>query len=222
MTSILAFHGSARRGANSSLLLAEVLDAAREGGAEVAEFHAHRLDLRPCRGCLRCNSIMRCSQTGDAWDELGGRIEAADVLAFASPVFFHHLTAPLKMLLERFRCFFHVQITETGLIHTPWREWRKRWVLVQSHGSPDEADAGPVRDLFAELAGFMGPDNRLDVLLGNRLAVPRQVLMDADQLRKLYGLLGIPKHLAESDHARNRELLAACRALGRDLAQGTA
>ncbi|MBN2171460.1 MAG: flavodoxin family protein [Candidatus Krumholzibacteriota bacterium] len=222
MTRILAFHGSARRGANSSLLLREVLDAAREGGAAVEEIFAHRLDLKPCRGCLRCNSARRCSQTGDAWDALSGRIEAADVLAFASPVFFHHLTAPLKMLLERFRCFFHVQITETGLIHTPWREWSKRWVLIQSHGSPDEADAGPVRDLFAELAGFMGPDNRLDVLLGNRLAVPRQVLMEADQLRRLYGMLEIPERLAAADHRRNRELLAACRALGRDLAKSAA
>ena len=157
--------------------------------------------------------------TGDAWPELSAKILAADVLVVASPVYFHHLSAPLKKLLDRFRSFIQVQLTEEGLRHTPWQPWRKQIVLLLCMGSSGDHDARPIHDLFNFLTGVLGPDTGVSAVIGTRLAAAGQVAMDAGELRALYPKLGLPERLAEEDYKKNRELLRTCYELGRKLAE---
>jgi len=145
---ILAFNGSPRRKGNTALLMEELLRGASESGATTEEIIAENIKLDFCKGCLRCNLIKRCAIKSDAWNTLCSKILSADVLIFASPIYFHHLTASLKKILDRFRSFLNVQITEHGLKHTPWHEWKKQFVLLLCLGSSDDADAKPVIDLF--------------------------------------------------------------------------
>lgn len=214
---ILAFHGSPRRKGNSSRLLSEFLKGTQEGRADIQELYADELKLLNCKGCLRCNLIKRCAIKGDDWEWLRNRILNADVLVFASPVYFHHLTAPLKQVLDRFRSFMHVQITEHGLKHMPWQEWKKHFVLILSLGSPDAADAKPIIDLFTFLTATLGPDNSLHTMVGARLAVTGQITMSREALQRLYAKLELPIHLAESDYRRNQGLLKSCYELGHRL-----
>lgn len=216
---IVAFHGSPRINSNSSQLLQEFLRGARTQGAQFQEFFTDRTNLTHCRGCLKCNLIKRCAIKGDEWESLRVKILDADVLAFASPVYFHHLTAPLKKILDRFRSFMHVQITGQGLIHTTWQEWKKRFVILLALGSPDDADAKPVIDLFSFLTHALGTGNSLHSIVGTRLAVKGQVTMSPEELRTLYTKLELPAHLAEIDYHRNQTLLRSCYDLGRSLAE---
>ena len=216
---ILALNGSPRRKGNTCHLVSEFFRGAREAGARTEELRAEELNLKYCRGCLRCNVLKRCSLSGDDWPDISAKILAADVLVFASPVYFHHLSAPLKKILDRFRSFIHVQITEEGLRHTPWQPWKKQIVLLLSLGSSRDDDARPIRDLFDFLAGVLGPDTAVSTVVGTRLAVANQVAMDAGELRALYPKIGLPETLAEEDHHRNRALLKKCYELGSRLAQ---
>jgi NAD(P)H-dependent FMN reductase len=218
MPKILAIAGSPRPKANSLLILRELLGAAREAGGEIEELSVGELDIQPCRGCLRCNVLRRCSNGSDHWPELSLKILDSDVLIFASPVYFHHLPGPLKQILDRFRSFIHVRITEDDLVHTPWHQWRKRMVLIQTLGSPLEDDAQPASDLMGGISEMLGPENSLDTITATRLAMPGQVLMARDQLSELYFKLGLPEHLVDPDLARNRSLLTRARELGRELA----
>ena len=216
---ILAFHGSPRRKGNSSHLLKEFLRGAQESQAEFHEILAEETNLGNCKGCLRCNLIKRCAIKGDEWKGLRTKILKADVLAFASPIYFHHLSAPLKKILDRFRSFMHVRITEQGLRHTPWEEWKKHFVLLLSLGSPHDTDARPVIDLFTFLTSTLGPENKLHTIVGTRLAVSKQVSMSQEDLSALYLKLGLPARLADIDYGRNRTLLQSCFDLGRRLAK---
>ncbi len=216
---ITAFHGSPRKNSNSSCMLREFLRGAMEQQAHCDEVFADRATVTNCRGCLKCNLIQRCAIKGDDWDTLRLKILNADVLAFASPIYFHHLTSPLKKILDRFRSFMHVQITGEGLNHTPWQEWKKHFVLLLSQGSPDAADAKPVIDLFTFLTHALGPGNSLHTIVGTRLAVSKQVAMSQDDLRSLYLKLELPAPLADMDYKRNRTLLQSCFNLGRRLAE---
>ena len=119
-------------------------------------FIVHDLDLEFCRGCLRCNLLGRCSIRGDAWESLSRKILEADVLVFGSPVYFHHVTAQMKKVIDRFRSFIHVEITESGLKHTPWATWEKDFVLLLTMGSSDDSDARPAIDMFEFMASVMG------------------------------------------------------------------
>jgi NAD(P)H-dependent FMN reductase len=214
---IVAFNGSPRRKGNTSLLLHELLWGAQEAGASTEEIIAEELNLKYCKGCLRCNRLQRCSIQDDDWQALSQKIHAADAVVFASPVYFHHLTAALKKVLDRFRSFIHVQITETGLKHTPWQQWQKQFILLLSLGSSVDDDARPAIDLFLFLTSVLGPKNRLTTIVGTRLAIINQVLMTRDQLRILYPKLQLPVALANVDYERNKMLVQRCYHLGREL-----
>jgi hypothetical protein len=162
--------------------------------------------------------LKRCSIKGDDWEEVSQKIIKADVLVFASPIYFHHLTAPLKKLLDRFRSFIHVQITEQGLRHTPWQPWQKRVVLLLCLGSSNDDDAQPVLDLFNFLGRVLGTGTNVSSIIGTRLAVAKQVVMEPELLRALYPKIGLPESLAEEDYHRNRALLRNCYELGKELA----
>ena len=177
------------------------------------------INLENCKGCLRCNILKKCSLRGDDWEDISKKILDADVLVFASPVYFHHVTAPLKMIIDRFRSFVHIQITESRLIHTPWAEWKKDFVLILPMGSSDDIDAQPVIDLFNYMCSIMGPNNHLHVIKGTRLAVVKQVGKTEKELEVLYGKLRLPLKLAQSDAARNQHLLDECYELGGKLAE---
>ncbi len=217
---ILAINGSPRKKGNTSILLGEVLRNAEAEGALVEEVSAHDANLKYCRGCLRCNLIRRCSLKDDDWAALSARILDSDVLVFASPIYFHHLPAPMKKILDRFRSFFHVQITENGLVHTPWHEWPKRIVLLLSMGSPENAGARPVIDLFTFLSKELGMDDGPIVITATGLALAGQVHMSRDELESLYEKMSLPARRAEKDFMKNRELLKECRELGKELARG--
>ncbi|MCP4217902.1 MAG: flavodoxin family protein [bacterium] len=219
---ILAFNGSPRTKGNSKQLLQAFLEGAAQNKCEIIidEINAHTANVEPCSGCLRCNMIKRCALRHDDWPEIHQRILDADLLVWASPVYFHHVTAPLKIILDRFRSFMHVRITETGLVHTPWQEWQKKWVAILSLGSSSLKDTEPIIDLFKFLTGVLGPSNPFQPIIGTRLAVQGQVSMAEEELKTLYGKLELPPHLATPDFQRNRRLMAQTRQLGKTFASG--
>lgn len=217
MRKVLAFNGSPRRSGNTSLLLDQFIQGTEASGVNTEVIFADAINLENCRGCLRCNILKRCSIREDDWTDISQKILDADVLVFATPIYFHHETAPLKMIIDRFRSFVHVQITETSLIHTPWAEWNKDFVLILPMGSSDDIDAQPVVDLFNYMCAILGPKNRLHVIKGTRLAVVKQVEKTEEELEVLYPKLSLPARLAKTDSARNQELMEECFELGKEL-----
>ncbi len=218
MQKIVAFNGSPRPTGNTTHLLEQFLEGARENQAEIEVLHPQKLNLEYCTGCLRCNMLKRCSISDDDWPEISSKILSADVLVFAAPVYFHHVPAPMKAMLDRFRSFINVQITETRLIHTPWHNWNKDFVLILSLGSSDAVDAEPVIDLFRFMTSILGENNRLHIITATRLAVVKQVIKTEEELRELYQKMRLSPELAPSDVKRNQKLLEACGNLGKRLA----
>lgn len=214
---IVAFNGSPRPAGNTTHLLNAFVAGAGENSVTPHVCRSHSLQLEECTGCLRCNVLKRCATSGDDWAELSSRILESDVLVFASPIYFHHLPASLKRVLDRFRSFAHVQITENGLVHTPHLEWEKEFVLILTMGSPDAIDAQPVIDLFNYVCSIMGPKNRLHVICGTRLATVNHVIKNQDELEELYQKLKLPEDMAGEDYAANKKLIEQCTELGRML-----
>jgi len=214
---ILTFNGSPRKNGNTSALLHEFERGAEKSGADIMQINAEELNLKYCTGCLKCNFMKKCVIRNDDWQDLSQKILAADGLVFASPVYFHHLTAPLKKVLDRFRSFMHVQITEHGLKHTPWHLWKKHFVLLLSQGSPNDGDAQPIIALFKFIVDVLGSENKLTSIIGTRLAVANQVRMSQEELRTLYSKLKLPEYLVEADFHRNQQILKQCYELGKKL-----
>lgn len=214
---LVAFNGSLRKGGNTSILLEHFLKGAKMKAVTAESYDVHELNLDYCRGCLRCNILGQCSIRGDDWAMVAEKILDANVLVFASPIYFHHVSASMKKLMDRFRSFVQVQITETGLLHTPHTTWKKDFVLLLTMGSSDTVDAAPVIDLFQYIISILGPENKLLVITANRLAVVNQLLKNEEELTRLYEKLKLPVHLAREDVIKNRKLLDEVTALARSL-----
>lgn len=217
MKKVLVLDGSTRKLGNTSVLLQHFIDGAKNNTGDIEQVQAKDINIKYCNGCLRCNLIKRCSIRDDDWADLSQKIDEADVLVFASPIYFHYVSAPLKNIIDRFRSFVHVQITETGLIHTPFKEWNKDFVLLLSLGSSDDKDAQPVIDLFEYMKEVLGDKNKLHVIKATRLAVIKQVQKTEEELKELYPKLKLDENLAEADFIKNQEILKECFDLGKNL-----
>jgi NAD(P)H-dependent FMN reductase len=207
MKKVLAFYGGTRKRGNSKLLLNKFKEGALQNTSQYEEINVNEINLLACTGCLRCNIIKKCALRNDDWNEIAEKILDADVLVFASPVYFHHVTSGLKKLIDRFRSFIHVQITETGLIHTPHVQWKKEIVLILSMGSPDTIEAKPIVELFEYIKEMMGTEIKLHTILGTTLAVEGQVEKNEAELTELYPKLKLPAHLVKVHFNNNKILL---------------
>lgn len=218
MKKIVAFNGSQRKAGNTSILLKYFVEGARHKNGTIQSYYAHELDIDYCKGCLRCNLIGECSVRNDDWEKLSVEILASDVLVFATPIYFHHVTAPLKAVVDRFRSFVEVKLSETGLIHTPRLRWKKDFVLLLTMGSSDSKEARPVIELFDYMTDMLGPENKLHIITATRMVAVKQLEKTKDELAELYPKIGLSDKLAEEDYARNKELLESTYQLGMKLA----
>ena len=216
---ILAINGSPRRNGNTATMLAEFRRGAEEIGAFYEEIIADRVNLEYCTGCLRCNLIKRCAIKNDEWPLLSEKILEADVLVLGTPIYFHHVSAPLKKVIDRFRSFMHVRMAETGLVHTPWQSWEKHFVLLLSLGNQVIDDALSVVALLEFMTGTLGPRNYLTTIIGKGLGKANQLKMKEDRLQEFYRKIKMPEHLVSPHYHRNQKLLEDCYLLGKKIGE---
>ena len=100
MKNVLIIPTSLRPASNSHAL---ALAFAR--GAATAGHHVETLDLHDkcigfCRGCMACAKRGRCVIADDA-PQIVARMHDADVIAFASPIYFYEMSGLMKTLLDR-------------------------------------------------------------------------------------------------------------------------
>ena len=217
MKKILILDGSMRKHGNTSYLVESFIEGANTGNTQIDHLLVKDLHIEYCTGCLRCNLIKRCAISGDDWNDVQQKIHEADILVFASPIYFHYVTAPLKKLIDRFRSFIHVQITEEGVKHTPRTQWEKDFVLLLSMGSSNNEDAKPVVDLFDYMQKVLGENNKLHVIQATRLAVIKQIIKTEDELKELYPKLQLDKKLVSKDVLINQDKLKECYNLAKKL-----
>ena len=103
MKNILVILGGGRPNGNTAQLAEAVARGAREAGHRVETVSRLKTEVRGCLGCNACRRGKPCVQR-DGFGELVPKIEAADMLVFASPLYFWTFSAKLKALIERFYC----------------------------------------------------------------------------------------------------------------------
>lgn len=97
---ILILSASPRKGGNSDLLCDAFARGAQESGHKAEKLFLREYNIHYCTGCGVCNTTHRCVQQDDMSDILD-KMLAADVLVFATPVYFYAMDAQLKTLIDR-------------------------------------------------------------------------------------------------------------------------
>lgn len=100
---VLAINGSPHMDdGNTAMILNPFLDGMKEAGANVELFYTMKLKIGPCNGDMSCwfKNPGKCGQ-GDDMQMLLPKIRDADVIVWASPVYYAGITGPLKNLMDR-------------------------------------------------------------------------------------------------------------------------
>lgn len=105
MKKVLIITSSLRGRSNSDILAAAFAEGAREAGHEVTEISLKGKNIGFCRGCLACQKTGRCVIADDA-RPICDAVKDADVLVFASPVYYYSISGQLKTLLDRLNPLF--------------------------------------------------------------------------------------------------------------------
>lgn len=105
MKKVLIITTSLRPGSNSELLAQEFARGAESAGHQVELLSLVGKQIAFCRGCLACQKLGRCVMTDDA-QTIADKVKEAEVVVFATPVYYYGMSGQMKTLLDRMNCLY--------------------------------------------------------------------------------------------------------------------
>ena len=103
---VLIISSSPRKGGNSDTLCDAFLKGALEAGHQAEKVFLKEKEIGYCTGCGYCiNNRGKCSQKDDMVG-IAKQMCEADVIVFATPIYFYTMCGPLKTFIDR-NCFFY-------------------------------------------------------------------------------------------------------------------
>lgn len=97
---VLILSTSPRKGGNSDALAEEFARGARDAGHTVEKVCLYDNAIGFCKGCLACQKTGRCVIHDDA-DVIARKMGGADVIAFATPIYYYEMCGQMKTMLDR-------------------------------------------------------------------------------------------------------------------------
>ena len=100
MKNVLVISSSRRKNSNSEQLAVSLAEGAKSAGNEVEVISLRDKEIKFCIGCLACQKTQRCVMHDDA-DATREKMLHADVLVFATPIYYYEMSGVLKTMLDR-------------------------------------------------------------------------------------------------------------------------
>ena len=98
---IVIINGSARKGNTLTAIDAFIKGASEKNEIEIIQ--PDRLHIAPCKGCKSCQCYKGCIDQDDTNPTID-KIAAADVILFATPVYWWGMSAQLKLIIDKCYC----------------------------------------------------------------------------------------------------------------------
>lgn len=98
---ILVIKGSPRKNGNTSAMADAFARGAQESGNTVTEFILRDKNIGDCLGCGACQGNGGVCVQKDDMTEIYDAMKKADVIVFASPVYFYTWTSLMKRVIDR-------------------------------------------------------------------------------------------------------------------------
>ena len=100
MKNVLVISTSLRANSNSDALADAFLRGAADAGHHTEKISLRGRNIQFCRGCMACQKLGRCVISDDA-AEISQKMHDADVIAFATPIYYYEMSGQMKTLLDR-------------------------------------------------------------------------------------------------------------------------
>ena len=140
---ILVITGSPRKNGNSNTLADNFIKGAQEAGHTVVRFDSAFKNVHPCIACNKCGMNGQCVFKDD-FEFVKANIIDADVVVYATPMYYFGISAQIKTVIDRFYAI-------NGQIHVP-----KKAVLILTYADKDEKQAQPIINYYETLLNYLG------------------------------------------------------------------
>lgn len=159
---VVIISSSPRKGGNSDTMADEFLRGAVEAGNTVEKINIRDMELKFCIGCLSCQRTGKCVLRDDM-NALYDTVQRADILVFATPVYYYGMTGQLKTFLDRLNPLFSKE-----------NSFKDIYVLMSAAEDEDSAMDGTINGVQCWIDCFSGVAIK-EVLRGIGLTDPRDI-----------------------------------------------
>ena len=140
---ILVLTGSPRKHGNSNTLVDNFIKGAEESGHKVVRFDSAFKNVHACTACDSCGMNGDCVFKDD-FEFVKENIVDADMVVFATPMYYFGISAQLKAVIDRFYSI-------NDKIHTP-----KKSALILTYADTRAVEAEPIRKHYEVLLNYLG------------------------------------------------------------------
>jgi multimeric flavodoxin WrbA len=172
---VVVVSSSFRKNGNSETLANEFIRGAKETGNEVETIYLRDITLNYCRGCFACLKLNHCVIDDDA-KELMEKVRTADVLCFATPLYYYAMSGQLKTFLDRM-----------NPIYSAGHNFKEVYLLTAANDTDPEAMDGAIKEVEGWVSCFDGVELK-GVVKGNGLNDVGDVFGKSDILNEAYDM----------------------------------
>ena len=142
---ILILTGSPRKNGNSDKLADAFIAGAQQAGHQVTKYTAADKNIKGCTDCQTCFSQGTACSIADDFNELAPLVAQADMLVFATPLYWFSFPAQLKAAIDKMYSFFIGK-----------KEFKiKECALLVCAGDTNEAVFGGITASYKLIANFL-------------------------------------------------------------------
>lgn len=175
MKKVLIISSSLRGGSNSEVLAHEAEKGAIDAGHEVEFLSLKGKNIKFCIGCLVCQKTYNCVQDDDMANIIE-KVQNADVLIFATPIYYYELSGQLKTFLDRCNPLFPQK-----------NKFNDVYLITSSYDDATTASDRAINGLKGWIECFE-QSRFAGVLVGGGVNEPKDAVNRKDLLQKAYEL----------------------------------
>ena len=175
MKNVLIISSSLRGGSNSEILAHEAEKGAIDAGNNVEFLSLKGKEIKSCIGCLACQKTLKCVQKDDMAD-LIGKVQNADTIIFATPIYYYEMSGQLKTFLDR-----------CNPLYSQENKFKDVYLITSAYDSSEKAADRAINGLKGWIECFE-QSRFAGVLVGGGIDAPKSAANREDLLKKAYEL----------------------------------
>lgn len=184
---VMSILGSPKNFGNTAAALSVLEKQLKKRDAKINRVHVAKLAIGGCRGCFVCQrnqDQLACAQQDDM-TRLYDQMLESDVLVYASPIYAWHVSAQMKLFMDRQFCL----IKGYGSANKSLVKDRKAALLVTS-GGPSESNADLAAEYFNRMTTLMQLDSFGTTSIPNCQSPDSTQTAASDKMKQLAEALG--------------------------------
>lgn len=132
---IIILMGSPNRKGSTNILVENFIKGAGESGHLCEVIDVCHANIHPCIGCVACGYEGPCVQKDDV-ELIRRKLLAADMVVFATPLYYYGMTAQLKAVVDRF-CAYNSSLNskhlKSALLTVAWNADDWTFEALETH-----------------------------------------------------------------------------------------